>query len=195
LLYIPRFYDILNAKEAFIVKKFQKSLSLILLLSLVFSLAACGKKPDGPVPSSAPTVPTTAPTDPTKPINPHIVVANTEGMTDLQKAIVVTAESYLLRGKYAQYDQYSLTALSSGNVGRRQVAMKAPDDYTSQNYGYTDCSGFVYDLYYFALGMSITDGDRHTKGYCTSSAHTILREEPEKNNFSKLSKEELAAKE
>jgi predicted small lipoprotein YifL len=144
LLYIPRFYDILNAKEAFIVKKFQKSLSLILLLSLVFSLAACGKKPDGPVPSSAPTTTPTQPTTPTTPVNPHIVVANTEGMTDLQKAIVVTAESYYLRGKYAQYDQYDLTKKSSAgieNVNRRLVGVKAPEDYTAQNYGYTDCSG------------------------------------------------------
>lgn len=180
------------------MKKFQKISSLILLLSLVFSLAACGKKPDGPFPSSAPTVPTTAPTDPTKPINPHIVVANTEGMTELQKAIVVTAESYYLRGKYAQYDQYDLTKKSSAgieNVNRRLVGVKAPEDYTAQNYGYTDCSGFVYDVYLFALNMAITDGESRTKFYCEYSPHTILSEQPEKGNFAQMTAQQLSAKE
>lgn len=172
------------------MKLFKRISSFFLLLCILLSLAACAGQPSSPTPSTAPT------TDPTVSTpKKQTGIVNTDGMTDLQKAVVITAESYFLRGKYAQYDQYSLTAISSGNVGRRQVAMKAPEDYTAQNYGYTDCSGFVYDLYYFALGMSITDGDRNTKGYCTSSMHTILSEQPEKNNFDKLSKEELAAKE
>ena len=79
------------------MKAFQKTLSLLLLFCLIFSLAACSGKPAEPNVST----PTSAPTEPTEPINPHIVVANTEGMTDLQKAVVITAESYYLRGKYA----------------------------------------------------------------------------------------------
>ena len=174
-------------------------LSLILLGALLLSLAACGKKTEGPTPSAAPTtVPTAAPTSPTKPSNPHIVVANTEGMTELQKAIVVTAESYYLRGKYAQYDQYDLTKKSSAgiqNVNRRLVGVKAPEDYTSQNYGYTDCSGFVYDVYLFALNMPITDGESRTKIFCESSPYTILSEQPELNNFAQMTSQQLAVKE
>lgn len=173
------------------MKSLQKIFSLLLIFCLLTSLAACGTKPQD-------STPTTAPTDPTEPVNPHIVVANTEGMTDLQKAIVVTAESYLLRGKYAQYDQYDLTRKSSAgiqNVNRRLVGIKAPEDYTAQNYGYTDCSGFVYDVYRFALNMPITDGESRTKFFCEFSPHTILSEQPEQNNFAQMTSEQLAAKE
>ena len=159
------------------MKFFRKSLSLFLLLCLVFSLVACSKP--APIPEQQ-------------------VVVDTEGMTDLQKAVVITAESYYLRGKRAQYDQYTLTKKSGSEVKtvyRRLTGIKAPEDYTSQNYGYTDCSGFVYDVYNFALDMPITTGDRNTKAFSSSSVHTILCEYPEKNKFSQLSDEELAAKE
>ena len=162
------------------MKLFRKTLSIFLLLALVFSLVACGKTPDA-IPQ----------------IEQEVLV-DTTGMTDLQKAVVITAESYFLRGARAQYDQYNLTSKSSGgiqNVGRRLTGVKAPEDYTTQNNGYTDCSGFVYDLYLFALGMPITTGERNTKAFCTSSPHTILCEYPEKDNFSQLTEEELAAKE
>lgn len=183
------------------MKAFQKSISLFLLLCLVFSMAACGKKPPESTATTAPTenaAPNTAPTESAQPQVEQTVIVDTTGMTDLQKAVVITAESYYLRGKYAQYDQYNLTSKSGSdvkNVGRRLTGVKAPEDYTSQNYGYTDCSGFVYDVYNFALGMSITDGNRNTKAFCESSVHTILREYPESDNFSQMSEEELAAKE
>lgn len=158
------------------MKAFRKNLSLFLLLCLVFSLVACSKPT--PVPEQQ-------------------VVVDTEGMTDLQKAVVITAESYYLRGKRAQYDQYSLTKKSGSDVQtvyRRLTGIKTPEDYTSQNYGYTDCSGFVYDVYNFALDMPITTGSRNTKAFSSSSVHTILCEYPEKDKFSQMSDEELAAK-
>ena len=187
------------------MKAFQKITSLFLLLALIFSLAACGKKAETPTPTQAPTeptkpaeatAPTQAPTEPTKPAEPSLdqVIVNTAGMTDLQKAIVVTAESYYLRGKPAQYDQYSLTNMKSGNINRRYLGIMAPEDYTSQYYGYTDCSSFVYDVYKFALGMSISS-PANTKTYCAGSPHAILTETPTTSGFASMSAEELAAKE
>lgn len=160
----------------------------------VVTVAPTAIAPKPTVATSAPTTATTIPTVPTAPVLK--VVVNTEGMTDLQKAVVITAESYYLRGKWAQYDQYNLTSKTSGgiqNVPRRLTGVKAPEDYTSQNYGYTDCSGFVYDVYNFALGMPITTGERNTKAFCSGSVHTILCEYPEKEGFSQLSNDALAA--
>lgn len=169
------------------MKLFQRTLSVLLLICLVFSLAACGK-PQAPA--------ETEPTAPTEPAAPPVekVLVDTAGMTDLQKAIVVTAESYYLRGKYAQYDQYSLTKMPSNNIYRRFLGIMAPEDYTSQYYGYTDCSSFVYDVYKFALGMSISS-PANTKTYCAGSPHAILTETPISNGFANMTAEELSAKE
>ena len=181
------------------MKLFQKSTSIFLLMCLLFSLAACGKKPQDSDPTTATTTPTesTNPTQPTETPQPEqTVVVNTDGMTDLQKAVCITAESYYLRDKRAQYDQYNLTKKSGSdvlNVTRRLTGVKAPEDYTSQNYGYTDCSGFVYDVYNFALDMPITNGNRNTKAFCEGSIHTILCEYPERD-FGQLTAEELAVK-
>ena len=169
------------------MKLFQRTLSVLLLICLLFSLAACGK-PQAPTETEA-----TAPTEPAAPPVEKVLV-DTAGMTELQKAIVVTAESYYLRGKYAQYDQYSLTKMRSNNVNRRLLGIMAPEDYTAQYYGYTDCSSFVYDVYKFALGMSISS-PANTKTYCAGSVHTILAETPSKNNFSDMTDDELSAKE
>lgn len=167
------------------MKLFQRTLSILMLICLLFSLAACGK-PQAPAETTAPTEPAAPPVEK--------VIVDTAGMTDLQKAIVVTAESYYLRGKYAQYDQYSLTKMPSGNVYRRLLGIMAPEDYTAQYYGYTDCSSFVYDVYKFALGMSISS-PANTKTYCAGSAHTILVETPAVSGFSEMTDEELSAKE
>ena len=162
------------------MKLLQRILSIFLLCCLIFSMVACGKG-QAPVP--------TEPTEPTQPALEQVIV-DTTGMTELQKAIVVTAESYYLRGKWAQYDQYSLTKMSSGNINRRLLGIMAPEDYTSQYAGYTDCSSFVYDVYKFALGMSISS-PANTKTYCAGSVHTILSEKPSAN----MTDEERSAKE
>ena len=170
------------------MKFLQRALSFFLLFCLAFSLVACGSKPQSPAETE-----TTAPTKSTEPSLEKVIV-DTTGMTDLQKAVVVTAESYYLRGAYAQYDQYSLTKMRSNNVNRRLLGIMAPEDYTSQYTGYTDCSSFVYDVYKFALGMSISS-PANTKTYCAGSVHTILTETPGTGNFSNMTEEELSAKE
>ena len=104
---------------------------------------------------------------------------DTTGMTDLQRAIVITAESFYLRGNRAQYDMSSL--LSSGGLPeRRLVKKKSPEDYTVQNVGYTDCSGFSYDVYWNALDMMITPlSDAWTKPYVENTEHLVLKHMPE----------------
>ena len=116
-------------------------------------------------------------------------------MTDLQKAVVVTAESFFMRGNYAQYDQYSMTGGSADEVDRRTYGIIAPEDYTAQFTSYTDCSGFVYDVYTFSLGMTISNSFPFTKTLSESSAYRVLWEQPVKNNFSEMTDEQLAAKE
>ena len=107
------------------------------------------------------------------------VMVDTNGMTDLQKAVVVTAESFYLRGNYAQYDMGDLYDKGfGGSMERRLVGVKAPEDYTAQNMGYTDCSGFVFDVYLAALDMEIISGIPWTKTYCESMNNTVLREKP-----------------
>lgn len=172
----------------------RRFLCFALAVIALFSLTACKGTQENP----SATKPSVSATEPTMPAKKQVGIVDTDGMTDLQKAVVITAESYWYRGYRIQYDQKSMTALNSteiGSVGRRSTGLKTPEDYTSQNLGYLDCSSFVYDVYKFALGMSITDGSRNTKGYCTSSIHTILSETPEEGGFDKLSAEELSAKE
>ena len=183
------------------MKSFQKVISLLLLCCLLCSLAACGKKAETPTETTKPTE-TVAPTQATESTEPTVpapapidqVIVDTTGMTELQKAIVVTAESYYQRGKAAQYDQYALTNMSSKNVNRRFLGHMAPEDYTSQYTGYTDCSSFVYDVYKFALGVSISS-PANTKTYCAGSPHAILTETPTTGGFADMTDEELAAKE
>ena len=118
------------------------------------------------------------------------VVVDTEGLTEVQKAIVLTAESFYLRGSRAQYDMGSL----SSGLARRVVQQKAPEDYTSQNRGYTDCSGFAFDVYWQALGIEISSSTAWTKTLADQKLYRVLRERPISQKFDTLSEEELQAK-
>lgn len=153
------------------MKCFPKAFRAILSFFLIFTLAACGRLPESPA------------TTPTVPVPEQKVLVNTEGMTPQQKAVVITAESYYLRGKYAQYHQ-----------GKRACGARAPEDYTEQYVGYTDCSAFVYDVYKFALGIDISNGSATTSYYCANPSYPVLYEEPIKNNFAAMSGKEQAAK-
>ena len=76
-------------------------------------------------------------------------------LTDAQEALIVTAQSYLLRGDKIQY-----ASNAKGTLGGRTIlGTKTPEDYTSDVGGYLQCSGFCYDVYYNALGYSICLGD------------------------------------
>ena len=135
------------------MKAINKVLSILLVLCMVFAVSGCEKE--------------------------EKVMVDTNKMTDLQKAVVITAESFYLRGNYAQYDMGMLYDKGfGGSMERRSVGVKAPEDYTSQNMGYTDCSGFVFDVYRTALDIEIIGGIPWTKPYCESMDNTVLREKP-----------------
>ena len=80
---------------------------------------------------------------------------NLQGMTEEQKALVVTAESYVLRGTRAQYDDTRVWTTKYRDLWRWQSKARSPEEYTSQNTGYSNCSGFAADLYYYALGYDV----------------------------------------
>lgn len=66
-----------------------------------------------------------------------------------QQALISTAQSYLLRGDKLQYVSFS--GLSSENY----IGVNSPENYTDDNYGPIQCSGFCYDVYKQALGMEL----------------------------------------
>jgi len=72
-----------------------------------------------------------------------------EGATDIERAIIATAEAYLLRGARMQYADTSLT--TKGTIYRWERG-KAPEDYTRDETGYSNCTGFVHDVTLHALG-------------------------------------------
>ena len=79
-----------------------------------------------------------------------------KNFTEAQKALVATAQSYLLRGDKLQY-----VSLKDGLNSGHYVGVKSPEDHTSDNYGPLQCSGFCYDVYYQALGFEIKyDGEK-----------------------------------
>lgn len=123
------------------------------------------------------------------------VMVNTEGMTDLQKAIVITAESYYLRGARAQYDQKAFTKSTGRAVNRRTTGLLKPEDYTEQAFSYHDCSSFAFDVYWSALGFDFSEGwtKRNTKSFIDNQ-YSVLKEYPERD-FGSLSIEEIEQKE
>lgn len=154
----------------------KRFVSLALVLCLLLAVCGCGKEEPKPQPKPQGETPI-ATTDNVK--------VDTTGMTNLQKAVVITAESFILRGNRAQYDQTSFTKGAARSVGRRTTGERKPEDLTAQNFGYTDCSSFVYDVYWAALGMDISEGPtkRNTKSYMTNP-HIVLSEQVEGSNWS-----------
>ena len=71
-------------------------------------------------------------------------------LTDAQKAVIATAESYLLRGDRGQYD----VGTTMGPDTRFTHGQGSPEEYTTDYWRYTNCSDFTYNCVYFALGYS-----------------------------------------
>ncbi len=89
-----------------------------------------------------------------------------EEMNELQKAIVKTAEAYLLRGESIQYDD---TAFQGGGEYRWQINLKDPEDYTSTEWGYLNCAAFTYEVYRVGLGYTLP-GQMYTTYNLTKNA-------------------------
>lgn len=109
------------------------------------------------------------------------------------EALVVTAEAYLARKAYLQYDQARMIA---GNVTpttfRRDIFKNSPEDSTRQFNCYTTCSGFTADVYYQTFGFSYnadTTGalqnavDMHVWSYYVTRVESEEEKETVKQEF------------
>lgn len=92
-------------------------------------------------------------------ITPTDEKAPLDVLNDYQKALIATAEAYLLRGEKLQYSDTRFTAQGSaiGTEYRWQSKVNAPEDCTSVEWGYTNCAAFTYETYYQALGFALPD--------------------------------------
>ena len=68
--------------------------------------------------------------------------------TDLEKALIATAEAYLLRGDRTQYSD------DGQGANRYEGTIKQPEDYTVDQYGYTNCAYFTYDVHWATYGYA-----------------------------------------
>ena len=78
-------------------------------------------------------------------------------LTAAQIALIETAKAYLQRGYRAQYDD---SRMNGNGEYRWQIGQYAPEDYTSEKWGYLNCAAFTYECYRNALGMDL--GGRYT---------------------------------
>ena len=76
--------------------------------------------------------------------------ADKNGYTDLEKALIATAESYLLRGDRAQYTDDN----TGKSLYRWESGVRQPEDYTVDQYGYTNCAAFTYDVHWATYGYA-----------------------------------------
>ena len=73
------------------------------------------------------------------------------GTTDFERALIATAEAFMLRGDRLQYgDDY----LRESPRIYRWERNRTPEEATTDEWGYTNCTGFVHDVYYSLFGYS-----------------------------------------
>lgn len=77
--------------------------------------------------------------------------ADKEGYTDLEKALIATAETYLLRGDRAQYTDDN----AGKSLYRWESDIRQPEDYTVDQYGYTNCAAFTHDVHWSTYGQAL----------------------------------------
>ncbi len=75
-------------------------------------------------------------------------------LTPEQEAVIETAKSFLLRGDKLQYSDTRMGS-SIDSEFRWKAGQYSPEYYTSQNWGYTNCAAFTYDVYYNALDLDL----------------------------------------
>ncbi len=96
----------------------------------------------------------------------------TEGelnLTDAQKAVIGTAETYLLRGYRIQYDD---TTPFTKNSYRWNSGLRTPEESSFDNIGFTNCAAFTSEVYKTALGFTDVS---YTTGSQIWSAYTVWR--------------------
>ena len=81
---------------------------------------------------------------------------DTSGMTELQKAVVLTAESYWIRQERVQYEDTRINATKSRDQWRWGfIKNNTPESYTSQDVAYSNCAAWTHEVYYNALDLDI----------------------------------------
>ena len=81
--------------------------------------------------------------------------ADKNGYTETEKAIIATAEAYILRGDRAQYTD----DMTGTSLYRWESGVKQPEYYTVDQYGYTNCAAFTYDANYMTTGSKPAAGN------------------------------------
>lgn len=83
---------------------------------------------------------------------------NDENLTDEQIAVVKTAYQYYLRGQRVQYnDNANSKPFGPNGLMREQIQALSPEASTLNEYKYTNCAMYCYDVYYHALGLRFQD--------------------------------------
>ncbi len=82
-------------------------------------------------------------------------------LSDGQKAVIETAKQYLLRGYRMQYDDTT----TGPHTYRWRIRKVAPEDYTKDLHGYSNCAAFSLDSHYFSWGYN-------TESMCTAQLET-----------------------
>ena len=118
------------------------------------------------------------------------------GMTEVQKAVVTTAESFFLRGSRAQYEDTRFLNSTKLLYYRWAVQQRDLEEYTSQNLGFLQCAAFCYEVYRNALDLDLIYEDKvcyYTSRF-DSNANHVLRETPASSGFSNMTADQLEQK-
>ena len=93
--------------------------------------------------------------------------ADMSDYTDMEKALIATAEAYVLRGDRCQYTD----DMTGKSINRAESGYKNPEDYTTDQYGYTNCANFTYDVHVMTHGYkpSGKQTDGSTKNLTTTT--------------------------
>lgn len=125
------------------MKKTWKLLALVTCAAMLLCLfGGCAKKDEAPK----------------TPEEPKDNLIKIEYESPAQQAVVETALAYLARGSRIQYADTRLVTgdfISSDVRYRWEKGKNSPEDATQQNYIYTNCAAFTYDVYYHALNYDI----------------------------------------
>lgn len=183
----------------------KRILCLLLPVLMLLSLFSCGKAPTENTATEESTPEKTTeealPSFSTEPVgvaiksNPYPDLDLT-GMTEVQKAVVTTAESFFLRGSRAQYEDTRFLNTSKLLYYRWAVQQRLLEEYTSQNIGFLQCAAFCYEVYRNALDLDLIYEDKvcyYTSRF-DSNANHVLRETPVASGFSKMTSEQLEQK-
>ena len=78
-------------------------------------------------------------------------------LTEQQKAVIATAESYVLRGEKLQYSDTRFGGISNTEY-RWNTGDRNPEFTNRDEWGYINCAGFTYEAYNTALGVNLAYG-------------------------------------